>query len=59
MRAADAMHLHHNTLRYRLARVERLIGRSLKNPGTIAALYIALAYDDPSATTADLSAPGH
>jgi PucR family transcriptional regulator, purine catabolism regulatory protein len=46
MRAAAAMHLHHNTLRYRLARVEQLIGRPLKDPATIASLYIALAYDD-------------
>jgi purine catabolism regulator len=48
-RTAAAMHLHHNTLRYRLARAERLIGRSLKDPATITSLYIALAFDDPSA----------
>ena len=46
MRAAAAMHVHHNTLRYRLARVEERLGRSLKDPATIASLYIALAYDD-------------
>jgi sugar diacid utilization regulator len=50
-RTAAAMHVHHNTLRYRLARVEELIGRSLKSPATIASLYIALAYDDPRAST--------
>jgi len=43
MRTADAMHLHHNSLRYRLARVEEFLGQSLKNPATIASLYIALA----------------
>ena len=43
MRTAEAMHLHHNSLRYRLGRVEQLLGRSLKDPATIASLYIALA----------------
>jgi PucR family transcriptional regulator, purine catabolism regulatory protein len=43
MRAARAMHIHHNTLRYRLGRVEEALGRPLKDPGTIATLYIALA----------------
>jgi purine catabolism regulator len=54
MRAARAMHLHHNTLRYRLGRIEESLGRPLKDPATIALLYIALAAErvDP-ATTAD------
>jgi purine catabolism regulator len=43
MSAARGMHLHHNTLRYRLGRVEHALGRPLKDPGTIAVLYIALA----------------
>jgi len=43
MRTASALHLHHNTVRYRLTRVEELTGRSLRDPGTIASLYIALA----------------
>jgi PucR family transcriptional regulator, purine catabolism regulatory protein len=47
MRAAGALHLHHNTVRYRLARVEKLIGRRLKDPATIASLYIALAAAPP------------
>lgn len=42
MRTAAAMELHHNTVRYRLARVEQLLGRPLKDPATIASLYIAL-----------------
>ena len=54
MRTAEAIHLHHNSLRYRLGRVEQLLGRSLKDPATIASLYIALVAAPPSAE-ADLS----
>ena len=43
MRTSEAMGLHHNSLRYRLGRVEQVLGRSLKDPATIASLYIALA----------------
>lgn len=42
MRASRALHVHHNTLRYRLGRVEEELGRSLKAPATIALLYVAL-----------------
>ena len=43
--AAAALHLHPNSLRYRLARIEELLGRSLKRPATIAELHIALLAD--------------
>jgi DNA-binding PucR family transcriptional regulator len=39
---AEAMHMHRNSLRYRLARAEQLLGRSFKQPGTIADVHIAL-----------------
>jgi purine catabolism regulator len=39
---AAALHMHRNSLRYRLARAEQVLGRSLKQPATIAAVYIAL-----------------
>ena len=47
MRAAEAMHLHHNSVRYRLGRLEQLMGRQLRDPATIASLYIALAAAPP------------
>ena len=40
---AAALHLHPNSLRYRLQRLEELLGCSLKRPATIAELHIALS----------------
>jgi purine catabolism regulator len=42
---AAALHLHPNSLRYRLSRLEELLGCSLKHPATIAELHIALTGD--------------
>lgn len=40
--AAEALHVHPNSLRYRLGKVEELLGRSLRSPATMADLYVAL-----------------
>jgi PucR-like helix-turn-helix protein/diguanylate cyclase with GGDEF domain len=49
---AATLHMHRNSLRYRLARVEQVLGRSLKQPSTVAAVYIALVAEaaDQAAT---------
>ena len=44
---AASLHMHRNSLRYRLARAEQVLGRSLKEPATIAAIYIALIAEAP------------
>ena len=44
--AADRLFLHTNSLRYRLNRIEDLLGKSLKNPATIANLHLALSADE-------------
>jgi DNA-binding PucR family transcriptional regulator len=43
LRAASSLHLHPNSLRYRLSKVESRIGSSLRRPETIMSLYTALA----------------
>jgi PucR family transcriptional regulator, purine catabolism regulatory protein len=44
--AARALHLHPNSVRYRLSRIEALLGRPLRSPATIADLHVALVADD-------------
>lgn len=39
--AATALHLHPNSLRYRLSRLSDALGRSLRDPTTIATLVLA------------------
>ena len=43
--SAAELHLHPNSFRYRLSRLEELLGCSLKSPATIAELHIALSAD--------------
>src|SRR5919106_5948402 len=40
--AAEALNVHHNSLRYRLAKIEDALGVSLRDPSTISSLYLAL-----------------
>ena len=49
-RAARALHLHPNSLRYRLCKIEELIGAPLRRPSTIANLYLATLVDKQSYT---------
>jgi sugar diacid utilization regulator len=44
--AADALMIHHNSLRYRLAKVEELLGLSLREPAAISSVFLALAARD-------------
>ncbi len=44
---AASLHMHRNSLRYRLARAEQVLGLSLKQPATIAAVHIALVAEHP------------
>jgi purine catabolism regulator len=44
---AKAMFVHPNTLRYRLSRIEAILGRSLRSVSTIADLYLALRLQVP------------
>jgi purine catabolism regulator len=42
-RTAAALHLHPNSVRYRLSRAEDLIGAPVRAPGTMIALHVAIA----------------
>jgi hypothetical protein len=54
---ADELHVHTQTVRYRLAQLRELFGTALDDPGTRAALLLALAWG-PAATESD-PAPQH
>jgi carbohydrate diacid regulator len=45
-RAAENLHVHRNTLIYRLDKIARLLARSLDEPGLAIALYITCVIDD-------------
>jgi sugar diacid utilization regulator len=48
--AADALNLHHNSLRYRLAKVEELLTLNLKQPAAVSSVFLALTAIDLSAS---------
>lgn len=50
-RTAASLHLHPNSLRYRLSRIEQLLDRSLSNVRTIADLYLATTAERDQART--------
>jgi hypothetical protein len=71
--AAELLHVHHNSLRYRLTKVEELLKVSLRDPAAVASVFLALAAVDlgtmqsakrsaaPATTKrrpADIEAPG-
>ncbi|MFC7359331.1 PucR family transcriptional regulator [Nocardioides astragali] len=41
--AADALNIHHNSLRYRLAKVEELLEVNLRDPAAVASVFLAMA----------------
>jgi len=43
MRTAKRLDVHHNTLRYRLSKIESALGGSLQSPALIASLHLALS----------------
>lgn len=45
-RAAEGLHVHRNTLIYRLDKIARLLQRSLDEPGLAVALYVTCVIDD-------------
>jgi DNA-binding PucR family transcriptional regulator len=40
--ASEALHVHRNTLAYRLGRIEEITGLDLRNPRDIAYVYVAI-----------------
>ncbi|WP_232665702.1 CdaR family transcriptional regulator [Pseudonocardia sp. TRM90224] len=48
VRAAEALHVHRNTLVYRLAKIERLTGSDLRDRKQALALYVACLMEQPS-----------
>jgi carbohydrate diacid regulator len=45
-KAADRLHIHRNTLIYRLDKIARLLGRPLDEPGLAVALYVTCVMDE-------------
>lgn len=53
-RAAKHLFVHPNSVRYRLNKIEELLGRTLNDPKTIADLHLALSVLDVSGPSADV-----
>jgi purine catabolism regulator len=53
-RTARALHLHPNSIRYRLSRAEQIMGARLRSSATIAALHVALLSSNGRGTDAGL-----
>lgn len=45
MKAAKQLDIHHNTMRYRLTKVEEALGGSIQSPARIASLHLALSVE--------------
>jgi hypothetical protein len=56
--AATALNIHHNSLRYRLAKVEELLQASLRDPATISSVFLALTALDMAQVGGRRSLPG-
>jgi PucR family transcriptional regulator, purine catabolism regulatory protein len=50
-RAAHALHIHPNTLRYRVQRFEQISGRSLSSTASLAEVWLALRATADAAST--------
>lgn len=46
VRAAEALHVHRNTVVYRMQKIEQLTGRPLRDHRTTMALYLACLSDE-------------
>ena len=57
-RAADRLHVHRNTLIYRLNKITRILGRKLDEPGLAAALYVTCVIDELDRRSAAVGAAG-
>lgn len=48
--ASDALNIHHNSLRYRLAKIEEILSLSLREPAALSSLFLALTALEHEAT---------
>jgi carbohydrate diacid regulator len=57
-RAADRLHVHRNTLIYRLDKIARTLRRSLDEPGVAVALYVTCVIDELGGNATARAGPG-